>query len=206
MTQLTQRIFVVEFPEGAPLVLGSRQGETMNRTVAVLALAIGASAVPLSAIAEQVAVRQIEYSNDSISDGGKTVICEVTLVAMSPPDSRVLNFQFLANKNVVGWKITGGLMDWKTMSIVASRVTNGGFTSSNFYHDKDFKTQFTPEGQMMGWLQKTALYPDFILAFTASPYSVRVRWEGASEDAIYYIDQSRGPKIVEALNACYKTL
>jgi len=101
----------------------------MKRALVAATFAVGMLAA-LSASAERVAARQIEYSNDSISDGGKTVICEMTHVAMSPPDPRVLNFQFLANKNMVGWKITGGLMDWKTMNIIANRVTDDGFTAT----------------------------------------------------------------------------
>jgi len=83
----------------------------MNRTLVALAFAIGVSASPLSAIAEQVAVTHVEYSNDTISQGGKTIVCVVTMVAISPPDPRVLNFQFLIAKNGLGWKITGA---WRT--------------------------------------------------------------------------------------------
>src|SRR5271169_5519126 len=86
------------FPENQG---GATRG-TMKHTLATLAFAIGASIAPLSGLAEEIAVRQIEYSNDSISDGGKTAFCEMTLVVTSRPDPRVLNFQFLASKSVVG--------------------------------------------------------------------------------------------------------
>ena len=178
----------------------------MNRTLVALAFAIGVSASPLSAIAEQVAVTHVEYSNDTISQGGKTIVCVVTMVAISPPDPRVLNFQFLIAKNGLGWKITGSLKDWKTMNMVANRVTDGGFTSGSFYHDEDFKKKLTPEGQLIGTLQTLSLFPSFLQAFSSAPYTVRVRWENGHDDVAYYIDQSPDPKIIDTLNACYKTL
>ena len=153
--------------------------------------------------AEQVVVHQVEYSNDSISNGGKTVICVVTMVALALPDPRSLNFQFLVGKGVSGWKITGGLLDTKSMSWKANRVADGEFSSSTFNHDQDFKKQLTPEGQLVGWLMNPSLFADFFFAFDSAPYSVRVRWAGTDEDVTYYIDQPPDQNVRSTLRRCH---
>jgi hypothetical protein len=174
----------------------------MRKLVLVLAIASGCFTGSALARAEQVIVRAIDYSNDSISDGGKTVACVVTVVAEAPPGPRVLNFQFIAFRNALGWKITGGLMDWKSMNLVASRGADGGFTTGTFIHDQEFKKNTTPERQLVGLLQNGALSDDFLKAFFNSPYTVRVRWQDAGEDVTYYIAQRPDLKVLGQFNTC----
>lgn len=125
-----------------------------------------------SANAEQVVVRKehVQYSNDTISDGGRTVACIITAAVVVYPDNRVLNFQILSfNNGRVGWKITGGTIDFKTQSATALRALDGSFTSSRFIQKGAFQKSLTPEGQLVGVLVEPDLLPAFVKAFTG-PY------------------------------------
>ncbi len=159
-----------------------------------------------SAEAEQIVARHIEYSNDSISDHGKTVACIVTLVVASPPDPRTLNFQFLSFKGTAGWKITGGRMDWNTQSMTAMRAQDGSFSSSTFVVPKAFQKNLTPEGQLVGVLIQPEQLSAFIEAFFKEPYTVAVTWQGSPDELTYYVAASPSADVKGKFITCMKTL
>ncbi len=135
-----------------------------------------------SARAEQITVRQPDYSNDLISDHGKTAACVVTLLAASPPDPRTLNFQFLSFKQSAGWKITGSLVDWNTSAMTALRARDGSFSSSSFTAPGAFEKSLTPEAQLVGILTQPDHLQAFISEFFTAPYTVAVTWQGSPDE------------------------
>ncbi len=159
-----------------------------------------------SAEAEQIVARHMEYSNDSISDQGKTVACIVTLVVASPPDQRTLNFQFLSFKATAGWKITGGRVDWDTQAITGLRAQDGGFSSRLFVMPKAFQKNLTLEGQLVGILIQPEQLSAFIAAFFKEPYSVAVTWQGSPEELTYYVAVSPSADVKAKFLTCMKTL
>jgi len=158
------------------------------------------------AAAEQVVVRHTEYSNDKITDGGHVVACVVTLAVVASPDPRILNFQFLQFNGRAGWKITGGVMNWKDQSAVAKRVADGNFSASAFLYKNAFQKDLTPEGQLVGVLTRDDLYHSFSQAFFQRPYSVSVRWENAADETDYYIEESPPLPVVRNFRDCVSTL
>jgi hypothetical protein len=158
-----------------------------------------------SANAEQIIVRDVDYSNDSISDQGKTAACIVTLVVASPPDQRILNFQFLAFKATAGWKITGGRTDWDTQAMTALRARDGSFSSSSFAVPEVFRKSLTPEGQLVGILTQPEQLSAFTTAFFTRPYTA-VTWEGLSEELTYYVAFPPPEDVKAKFLMCVQTL
>jgi len=169
-------------------------------------LSLVSVALAAAAHGEQIVMRNVEYSNDSYADAGKVVACIVTVAVTDPPDPRVLNFQFLQFKGRVGWKITGGTIDWKNQSATAKRAADGRFSTGTFIHPTAFQKNLTPEGQLVGVLTDGGLSGSFSQAFFKSQYSVSVRWENATDDLVYYIAQSPPPAVVAKFQDCVRTL
>jgi hypothetical protein len=182
-----------------------------HRPVRMMLVIVGALAAlqiirPESARAEQVIARHIEYSNDSISDRGKTVACVVTLVVESPPDQRTLNFRFLSLNGRAGWKITGGKMDWSTQTMTALRAQDGSFSSSSFVATSAFEKDLTPEGQLVGVLTRPDQLAPFTAAFFTGPYTVAVKWEGSPDEQTYYVADPPPTNIKTKFLTCMKAL
>jgi len=131
-----------------------------------------------------VVVRHAEYSNDTITDTGRLVACIVTLAVVAPPDPRILNFQFLQLQGRSGWKITGGVMDWKNQSAKAKRVDDGNFAGAAFMHPNAFQKRLTPEGQLVGVLVENELSRSFRKRSFKSPilflFAGRMLWNKSS--------------------------
>lgn len=159
-----------------------------------------------SVSAEQVVVHHVEYSNDTITDAGHLMACVVTLAVVAPPDPRVLNFQFLQFNGRAAWKITGGVINWKDHSAVAKRVAEGNFSAATFLYHDAFQKSLTPEGQLVGVLTRGELYPSFAQSFFQSPYSVSVRWEDATDETVYYIQESPPSAVIKSFRDCIATL
>lgn len=170
------------------------------------ALAIGETTLATKAHAEQVIPRIVEYSNDSISDQGKTVACVVAVVIVSPPDQRTLNFQFLSFKERAGWKITGGLMNWATQTMTALIAQDGSFSSSAFVAPRAFAKSLTPEGQLVGVLTQPDRLPDFVAAFFKGRYVVAVRWQRQPNELTYYVDKPPSTKVKSDFLDCIKNM
>jgi len=176
------------------------------RTWTLFVPSLAAAFALATAHAEQVIVRQTDYSNDSITDGGRIVACIVTASVEAPPDRRVLNFQFIQLQGRVAWKITGGIMDWKQVSVVANPVSDGSFSSNKFSVPNAFQKSLTPEGQLLGVLVKDEFYTMFAQAFFQTPYSVSVTWRNAKEPTVYYINKSPAATIIHQFRSCVSDL
>jgi hypothetical protein len=170
------------------------------------ALAVGQFTPPWTTRAEQVIARDIEYSNDSISDQGKTVACVVTVVVVAPPDQRTLNFQFLSFRETAGWKITGGRINWTTQAMAALRAQDGSFSSSSFVAPMAFAKDLTPEGQLVGILTQPSQLSAFTTAFFNGPYTVAVTWQDSPDELTYYIAESPPVDVRAKFLMCMKSL
>jgi hypothetical protein len=159
-----------------------------------------------TASAEQVIVRQFQYENDEITDAGKIRACIVTLLVVAPPDSRILNFQYMQLTGRCAWKITGGVVDWQNKSSVSERVVDGSFTAGDFIYPTAFQKDHTPEGQLLGVLIRPELYKAFSDTFFHKAYSISVRWEGAKDDTVYYIDSSPPAAVASRFQDCLPAL
>ena len=158
------------------------------------------------AVAEQIIAKQIEYSNDFISDQGKPIACVVTLVVVALPDPRTLNFQFLWFKERAGWKITGGKMNLNTQSMTALRARDGRFSSISFLAPGAFSKSLTPEGQLLGVLIMPEHLKGFITAFFSGPYSIAVTWDDSPEEPTYYIPNPPPDDVYAKFLSCVRTL
>src|SRR5262249_52847529 len=78
-------------------------------TVRLLLLVVAfAWAGVVNARAPQIIPTGVEYSNDSIEQGGKRQACIVTVAIISPPAPEIVNFQFMAIAGQLAFKITAG--------------------------------------------------------------------------------------------------
>lgn len=156
--------------------------------------------------AEQIIPRHVEYTNDSVTDGGKLVGCVVTLVVVSPGDPRTLNFQFLAAQNGLAWKITGGMLNSARNAIRALRASDGGFSTNTFNKPGAFLKQITPGGQLLGTLQEPQLAGALANAFFQQPYLIEITWRGQNDPLTYYIDTSPPLSVAAKFSECVSKL
>jgi hypothetical protein len=77
---------------------------------------------PVLAHATQVSPSGIEYTNDTIEQGGKLAACIVTTAIISPPAPEIVNFQVLVVGGTHAFKVTAGDVDWTNGSGVAKRI------------------------------------------------------------------------------------
>lgn len=172
----------------------------------ILLLALVAALTPTRVAAEQVIPTHIEYSNDEMTEGGVLRACIVTVVVLSGADPLTLNFQLLAIKGRMAWKITGGLVDRRTTAITPLRATDGSFSSSSFMMPTAFVKSTTPEGQLVGVLTQTEKASTFLNTFFETPFSVEVKWIGVENVLNYYIESPPSGDIRNKFDSCLQRL
>src|SRR6266498_2144065 len=84
---------------------------------------------PVLAHATQVSPSGVEYTNDTIEQGGKLAACIVTTAIISPPAPVIVNFQVLVVGGTHAFKITAADVDWTKGSGVAKRISAADFST-----------------------------------------------------------------------------
>jgi hypothetical protein len=86
---------------------------------------------PVLAHAAQVIPTGVEYTNDTIEQGGKLAACIVTTAIISPPAPEIVNFQFLVVGGTHAFKVAAGDVDWTKGAGVAKRISAADFSTAN---------------------------------------------------------------------------
>jgi hypothetical protein len=94
---------------------------------------------PVLVHATQVSPSGVEYTNDTIEQGGKLAACIVTTAIISPPAPEIVNFQVLVIGGTHAFKVTTGDVDWTNGSGVAKRISAADFSTAQFNHPSAFK-------------------------------------------------------------------
>jgi hypothetical protein len=144
----------------------------------------------------------VEYTNDTIEQGGQLQACIVTTAIISPPAPEVVNFQLLVALGRPGFKVTAGDLDWTRQSSVAKRISDADFSTAQFSHPNAFTKNVTPEGQLVAILTDDSLGNDFVRAFFSGGYSIRFKRTDLREDHTYYIQERPTAGVVDTFSKC----
>ncbi len=158
------------------------------------------------AFAVQIIPTGVQYTNDTIEQGGQLQACIVTAAIMSPPAPEIVNFQLLIVLGRPGFKVTTGDVDWTKQSSVAKRISDADFSTAQFSHPNAFTKNVTTEGQLVGMLTDDSLRKDFINAFFGGGYSIRFKRTDVRDDRTYYIEQAPGVDVVNTFAKCVHTM
>jgi hypothetical protein len=176
------------------------------RLMGVTALALP-MLLTVPAYGTQVAPTGVEYTNDSIEQGGKVQACIVTVAIINPPAPEIVNFQFVHFINGrVAFKVTTGDINWTNGSLVAKRISDAHFYTGNFNHPTVFDKKITTEGQLVAFLTEPVLSFDFADAFFGGNYSIQFRRTDINDDRIYEIEQKPGPAVLTGFKMCVDSM
>ena len=162
--------------------------------------------LPSLAVAAQIIPTGVEYTNDTIEQGGQLQACIVTTAIISPPAPEIVNFQLLIVLGRPGFKVTASDVDWTKQSSVAKRIADAEFSTAQFDHPNAFTKSLTPEGQLVGMLTDDSVRKDFIDAFFGGRFSIRFKRADARDDRTYYIEQAPGADVVSTFAKCVQTM
>jgi hypothetical protein len=157
---------------------------------------------PVLAHATQVTPTGVEYTNDTIEQGGKLAACIVTTAIISPPAPEIVNFQVLVVGGTHAFKITAGDVDWTKGAGVAKRISAADFSTAQFNHPSAFKKSITSEGQLVGYLREPKLNGEFLKAFFGGRYTIRFMRADQKDERTYYIEQAPGSDVTNAFRLC----
>ncbi len=157
-------------------------------------------ASPVSAT--QIIPTGVEYTNDTIQQGGQLQACEIVVAIISPPAPEVVNLQLLLVGGQLGFKVAVGDLDWSHKSSVAKRISKAEFSAADFMHPDAFRQSVTPEGQLIAMLTQPALDRSFLKAFLDGGYSIQFNRDDASDERVYYIKQSPGADVRNTFAQC----
>jgi len=157
---------------------------------------------PVLAHAAQVIPSGVEYTYDTIEQGGKLAACIVTTAIISPPAPEIVNFQVLVIGGTHAFKITAADVDWTKGSGVAKRISAADFSTAQFNHPRAFKKSITSEGQLVGYLRESNLNGEFLKAFFDGRYTIRFMRADQKDERTYYIEQAPGSDVTNAFRLC----
>jgi hypothetical protein len=157
---------------------------------------------PVLAHAAQVIPTGVEYTNDTIEQGGKLAACIVTTAIISPPAPEIVNFQVLVVGGTHAFKVAAGDVDWTKGSGVAKRISAADFSTAQFNHPSAFKKSTTSEGQLVGYLREPHLNGEFLKAFFGGRYTIRFMRTDQKDERIYYVEQAPGSDVTNAFRLC----
>jgi hypothetical protein len=170
-------------------------------SITIIAIAICALVLTTSAYATQVIHKNVEYTNDSIEQGGKLQACIITAAIITPPAPEVVNFQFMEFVNGrVAFKVTAGDINWTNASSVAKRISEADFFTGAFNQPNAFDKKITTEGQLVAFLKEPGLILDFSAAFFGGNYSIRFRRTDTNDERIYEIEQPVPASVLASQN------
>ena len=152
--------------------------------------------------AAQVIPSGVEYTNDTLEQGGKLVACIVTTAIISPPAPEIVNFQVLVIGGTHAFKVTAGDVDWTNGSGAAKRISAADFSTAQFNHPTAFKKSVTSEGQLVGYLRQSNLNGEFLKAFFGGRYTIRFMRTDQKDERTYYIEQAPESDVTNAFRLC----
>lgn len=156
--------------------------------------------------ATQIIPTGVEYTNDTIEQGGQLQACVVTTAIISPPAPEIVNFQLLIVLGRPGFKVTAGDVDWKAQSSVARRLSDANFSTAQFNHPNAFTKNTTTEGQLVAFLIDDSLRKDFVNGFFGGGYSIQFKRTDLREEHNYYIQQAPDAGVVDKFAKCVHTM
>jgi hypothetical protein len=168
----------------------------------LIALALPAG----TASAAQVIPTAIEYTNDTIEQGGQLQACVVTAAILTVPAPEIVNFQFLLVANHPGFKVTAGDMDRTKQSLTAKRISDANFSTATFNHPTAFTKDVTPEGQLVAVLTDESLQQQFVDGFFGGGYSIEFKRTDVTTVRTYYIEHGPPGDVVRTFAACVHTM
>jgi hypothetical protein len=157
---------------------------------------------PVLAHAAQVIPTGVEYTNDTIEQGGKLAACIVTTAIISPPAPEIVNFQVLVVGGTHAFKVAAGDVDWTKGSGVAKRISAADFSTAQFNHPRAFKKSITSEGQLVGYLREPNLNGEFLKAFFGGRYTIHFMRTDQKDERTYYVEQAPGSDVTNAFRLC----
>jgi hypothetical protein len=162
--------------------------------------------LPSLTFAAQIIPTGVEYTNDTIEQGGQLQACIVTTAIISPPAPEIVNFQFLIVLGQPAFKVTAADVDWVQKSSVAKRSSSAEFYTAQFNHQTAFRQSVTPEGQILALLTDPTLRRGFLEAFLGGDYSIRFKRTDLSDERFYHIQQSPSDDVQDTFAKCVHTL
>jgi hypothetical protein len=159
-------------------------------------------AILFPVLAHAAQVIPIEYTNDTIEQGGKLAACIVTTAIISPPAPEIVNFQFFVVGRTHAFKVAAGDVDWTKGSGVAKRISAADFSTAQFNHPSAFKKSITSEGQLVGHLREPNLNGEFLKAFFGGRYTIRFMRTDQKDERTYYAEQAPGSDVTNAFRLC----
>ena len=157
--------------------------------------------------AAQVIPTAIEYTNDTIEQGGQLRACIVTAAILTQPAPEIVNFQFLLVAGSPGFKVTAGDFDWTKQSLTAKRISDANFSTAAFNHPTAFTKKVTTEGQLVAFLTDDSLRKQFVDAFFGGGgYSIEFKRTDVPTVRTYYIEHGPGDDVVSTFSKCVHTM
>ncbi len=175
--------------------------------IRALAFATAVLLLPSLAVAAQVIPTDIEYTNDTIEQGGRLQACIVTAAILTQPAPETVNFQFLLVAGRPGFKVTAGDIDWTKQSLTAKRISDANFYTAAFNHPTAFNKNVTTEGQLVAFLTDDSLRKQFVDAFFGGGgYSIEFKRTDVPTVRTYYIEHGPGDDVVSTFSKCVQTM
>ena len=164
-------------------------------------IALGMAFTATTASATQF-IPQVQYSNDSIDQGGVPQACIVTAAMINPPAPEMVNLQFLVIHGNGAYKVTAGDIDWNANSSAAARIAAANFSTAQFNHPNAFRQSITPEGQLLSVLIDDSLSDAFMQAFFKGHYSIEFTRPDNPDTHTYYVEQGPSKSVMIEFQRC----
>jgi hypothetical protein len=156
--------------------------------------------------AAQIIPTGVEYTNDTIAQGGQLQACIITTAITNYPAPEVVNFQLLVIQGRPAFKVTGGEINWAQQSMVTKRIAEADFSTAQFNHPSAFTKSITPEGQFLAVLTDPNPIVEYLGAFLKGGYSIRFRRDDVRDERVYYIQQSPPPEVSNTFSKCVDSM
>jgi hypothetical protein len=151
--------------------------------------------------AAQYIIKNLKYSNDKIVENGQTTTCVVTLAAFFNNSTEILNFQFLAFKATLAWKVTGGIFDLPHQTASLIPVVSAKFVGVPVIDEKFFDVTIQ-EAQLVAYLNDADYAGQFTTSFFAGNYSVDVSWQDTWGKRTYLVAEGPPDSVASEFQDC----
>lgn len=169
----------------------------------IVTMTLAACAFATKGRAAQVIPTGVEYTNDTIEQGGQLQACIVTVAILTRPAPETVNFQFLLTAGRPGFKVTAGDIDWTKKSLIAKRISDANFYTAAFNHPTAFKKNVTTEGQIVAFLIDDSLREQFVDAFFGGGgYTIEFKRTDVPAVRTYYIEHGPHDDVVSTFSKC----
>ncbi|MBV8564246.1 MAG: hypothetical protein JO273_02190 [Methylobacteriaceae bacterium] len=177
----------------------------MNPKIIALLLAAVASWSG-RARAEEILVRDMQYSNDRTTKSGRTASCIVTGSAARGQAAEMIGVQLLAFAGLLGWKAIAMRSEPGASAAASGTVADVHFREAPGIGRRNVHKANTPKGDLMAYLIDMGYAKPLLGSFFHGSYTLDVVWKSGSEARSYRVAAPPPKDVYEKFRACVDSL